>query len=300
VTFASSLEINGRTVGGDAPSYIVAEIGQNHNGDPNQCTALIKQAVNSGCDAVKFQVRNCHLEYPASVLDAPHPDQSAAFGATYGEHREFLDFGPGDVRHFAQRIQYNEWPIHWFATPCYIGAVEPLMKLGAPCFKIASKDLTNLDLIEEVARTEKPIILSTGMDGLDEIENALNVVATYHRRVIVLQCTSAYPCANEDVHLAAMYEIRDTFEVMTGFSDHTSGITLGPVAVAMGAVMIEKHITLNRLSKGTDHMAALEPHGLDLFVRNIRATEAALGHYHKERLAVTDDCRRKLRGNNVE
>lgn len=290
-----NIRIAGREIGDGCPCYIVAEIGQNHNGDAYAATRLMGMAHECGADAVKFQLRDCEAEYPAEVLDSPHPNPAAAFGETYREHRQAIDFTIQDIAHCATRIQYNEWPLTWFCTPCFPGAVEQLEGIGCPAYKIASKDLTNTELIEEAARTEKPVILSTGMDGLQEIERALMAVYRHSGQAIVLQCTSSYPCEPEDVHLRTMAAIRAKFNVLVGFSDHTVGVSVAPAAVALGACLVEKHITPSRAMKGTDHAGSLERGGLERVCRYIRTVEQALGDPEKVPLAVADAARRKLR-----
>jgi sialic acid synthase SpsE len=294
-----SFEIGGRQVGYHAPPYIIAEIGQNHNGDCYTATRMVSMAVRAGCDAVKFQLRNAEAEIAANQLQLPHPSGHHAFGPTYGEHRKALDFGEQELRHIASRIVYNEWPVQWFATPCYLGAVEVLERLNVPAYKIASKDLTNLPLIREAASTGKPIILSTGMDGLHEIGLALAEVYRCHEKVVVMHCVSQYPCELENVNLSAIVSIRDEFGCLVGYSDHTVGILAPALAVNMGAVMIEKHITLSRAMKGSDQAGAVEEDGLYRIVRDCHAACIMHGDGEKEPPVDVEAARYKLRGSVV-
>lgn len=293
------ITIAGRLIGPDHDPYVIAEIGQNHNGDVYTAVRMIGMANKCGADAVKFQLRNADIEICKSHLDAPHPNPGNAFGATYREHRLALDMSITDIRHLANRIQYNEWPIQWFATPCFVGAVEQLESLNAPCYKIASKDLTNLPLIAEAAGTGKPVILSTGMATMQEIEQALTTVGSFHDDVIVMQCTSQYPCPNENANIAAMVMIQDEFQCNVGFSDHTIGILAPSIAVSLGAVMIEKHITLSRAMPGTDHAGAVENDGLRRIVRDVHETRKLVGSYVKERSPQVEPAMLKLAGSLV-
>lgn len=261
-----------RPVGDGHSPYIVAEIGQNHNGDVYAALRMIDMAVRCGVDAVKFQLRNADAEFPAAVLDAPHPNPQNAFGDTYRDHRHALDLTAAEISHLADRIRYNDWPIAWFCTPCWVGAVEQLERLAAPFYKIASKDLANHELLCEVAKTAKPVILSTGMHGFREIGQALDIVGT---DVIVLQCTSRYPCPPESVNLRRMGAIRDEFGVLVGYSDHTAGTAVCGAAVALGACLIEKHVTLSRQMKGTDHACSADEADLARIVAESREIRAA-------------------------
>jgi len=295
----AEIEIGGRLIGENHPPYVVAEIGQNHNGDPYCAARMIGMAAKCGVDAVKFQLRNADAEIAASQLDRPHPNPEKAFGLTYREHRGKLDLTANDLRHLMDRIRYNEWAVHCFATPCWIGAVEELETLNVPAYKIASKDLTNLPLINEAASTGKPVILSTGMANMQEIEYAIAQVYQHHIDVLVMQCTSQYPCDNANVNLAAMANIQRTFDVPVGFSDHTIGILAAPLAVAFGASMIEKHITLSRAMPGTDHAAAVEEDGLRRMVRDCHEALKMLGTSEKYLLPDVEPAKVKLAGSLV-
>lgn len=251
---------------------VVAEIGQNHNGDVYTALRMIGMAERCGADAVKFQLRNCEAEFPPEVLDAPHPQPEHAFGATYREHRRALDLTADDIRHLVDRIRYNEWNVGWICTPCWVGAVEELERLNCPTYKVASKDLANMELLKAIAATGKPVILSTGMHGFDEIAAALEIVP----HATVLHCRSLYPCPPEKANLRRMVEIRDVFGVPVGYSDHTPGTAVCAAAVALGATVIEKHVTLSRRMKGRDHSCSAEEDDLRRIVGEAREVEAAV------------------------
>jgi sialic acid synthase SpsE len=156
-------------------------------------------------------------------------------------------------------------------------SVDFLEEIGVPLYKVASRDLTNLPLLDYMARTGKPILLSCGMDSMEEIGEAVDTIRKHHQKLILLQCTSDYPTRYEDVNIRVMHTLRRTFDVLVGMSDHTIGIMVPVVAAALGAVVVEKHVTLARHMKGTDHSCSLEPDGLRRVVRDIRNMELAMG-----------------------
>ena len=283
----------GRKLAKQYDPLIVAEIGQNHQGDVYQAVRMIGAVVKCGVDAVKFQLRDAELEYPAEVLDAPHPNPNNAFGDTYRKHRAALDLTFVDLLHLQSRIYYNEWPVDMFVTPCHVSWVDRLEEMNFPYYKIASKDCTNLELIREVGRTGKPVILSTGMSGMSDI--AAGIGAIGHDNYVVLQCTSSYPCAHQDVNIKAMETIKKAFGCHVGISDHTLDITVPALAVATGAVVVEKHFTQSRKQKGTDHAVSLEPYEFREMVLRCRAVETIMGTGNKVVRACEADAIQKLR-----
>ena len=267
------VSLNGRKVGPGHPTYIVAEIGQNHNGDVYQASRLIGVAAEAGVDAVKFCKRHIPSELTRRAHRKPY-DNPHSYGRTYGEHREALELSIEDYSHLRQRIQYNEWPVTMFATACDFTSVDELEEWGNPFYKIASRDLMNLPLIEYVASMQKPVILSTGMGDVEDIDAAIETVMKYHDQLVILECTSQYPTPIEEVDLFRMQGIGMRHQVAVGLSDHTIGAYLAPVvAVILGASVIEKHITFSRASRGTDHAGSVEPEGLRRMVRDIRHAE---------------------------
>jgi sialic acid synthase SpsE len=290
----------GRRVGAGQACYVVAEVGQNHNGRMAVARRLIDGVAASGADAVKFCKRHLPSELTAQAARRPYLGPQS-FGPTYGEHRRALELSPAQ---HAELKAYAEWasdfalqasggksqhrdPSHsthpearsltYFATACDTQSVDDLEAIGVPFYKIASRDLTNLPLVDYVARTGKPVILSCGMDSLDEISQALDTVRMHHDQVVLLHCTSAYPTAYEDVNLRAMETLRRELDVLVGLSDHSVGTAIPLAAAALGAVLIEKHVTLSRRMRGTDHACSLELPELCEMVRGIRAIEQALG-----------------------
>ena len=269
---------NGRKIGHDQPAFIVAEIGQNHQGDVYTAIRLAKAAHDAGVDAVKFCKRDLPSDMTQEMMDQPY-NGPQSFGKTYGEHREKLELSPMEYAHLKDRMErYNEWPATMFATACDIKSVDDLEDtIQPPLYKIASRDLDNLPLIDYVARLGKPVVLSTGMArDLDEIAEAINTIKEHHNQIILCYCVSEYPTPNEHVRLEVIQYLAHNFSVHIGYSDHTAGITMCQAAAVLGAVYIEKHLTLARAMKGTDHAASLEPDGMARMVRNIRAVEAAM------------------------
>lgn len=292
---------NGRKIGPGQPAFLAAEIGQNHNGDAYTALRLAKAAHDAGCDAIKLCKRHIPSDLAIEARNAPY-DTPHAYGATYGLHREALELSIGEYVHLADRIRYNGWPQILFATVCDLHSLLELeSELDPPLYKIASRDLDNLPLLEAVARTTTPIILSTGMARDDrEIETAVATIMGVRNwpplNVIVCYCTSEYPTPDEHVALRRIDDLRRRFDgiAMVGFSDHTVGIHLAQAAVQCGAVYVEKHVTLARAQPGTDHAASLEPEGLRKLVRNIRGVEDALRREYPPPGLDTERARRKL------
>src|SRR5262245_55011482 len=272
----------GRWVGQGQPCLFVAEVGQNHNGRMAFARRLIQVAAEAGADAVTFCKRHLPSELTREASRRPYLGRQS-FGATYGEHRKALEFS---AEQHAKLMEYaaaarstlpSGHHLTYFATACDSQSVDELEAIGAPCYKVASRDLTNLPLVDYIARTGKPVILSSGMDSLDEISQALDTVRMHHDQIVLLHCTSAYPTPYPDVNLRAMETLRREFDVLVGLSDHSSGTAVPLAAAALGAVVIEKHVTLSRRMKGTDHACSLEPQEFGEMVQGVRAIEQALG-----------------------
>jgi sialic acid synthase SpsE len=260
-------------IGPSAPCFVVAEIGQNHNGR----MALARQLVDrmaGAADAVKFCKRHIPSELTQAAFNRPYPGPNS-FGATYGEHRQRLELSHQQYAELKQRAESRG--LCFFATACDRASVDDLQQIGVALYKVASRDLTNLPLLDYIAATGKPVILSCGMDSLAEIDEALATVRRHHDQVVLLQCTSAYPTAYEDVNLRAMAELGERFDVLVGLSDHTPGHAVALAAVALGAVVIEKHVTLDRTLRGTDHACSLEVDEFCRLAQEVRIIERALG-----------------------
>lgn len=271
-----SIELpSGRCIGDDHPTFVIAEIGQNHNGSVDIAKQLIDVAAMHQADAVKSCKRDLSCELTAEAWNRPY-EGPQSFGRTYGEHRQALELSP--EQHAELMAYCKSKGMEYFCSACDSPSVDVMEQIGVNIYKVASRDLTNLPLLETMARTGKPIILAAGMATEEDIADALITIRKHHNRVIVLQCTSEYPTPYEDCNILAMHTIRRKFNVLTGLSDHTIGIMTSSVAAALGACAVEKHLTLARYMKGTDHACSLEPDGLRRIVRDIRNCERALGN----------------------
>ena len=288
-----TVKIGGRKVGDGQPCYVVAELGQNHQGDVYHALRLIGAAHKAGADAVKLQKRHLASDMTTAMMDqgysGPH-----SFGGTYGEHRKALELRPGDVQHLLKRIRYNEWAIGLFVTVCDKRSLAEMETLNCPAYKVASRDLENLPLIDAIASKGKPVILSTGMADWMQIDQAINVVRLHHSHLIVCQCTSQYPLDSAHVNLRAMAAIRERYNCLVGLSDHTVGIHMPTAAAALGACLIEKPRTMSRSQPGTDHAASVEPHAFAKIVRDVHSVQMAMGDGQKRGVSSIDKVRQKL------
>ena len=287
------IRIGQKLVGEGYPCFVIAEAGINHNGSVETAKELIKVAAQSGADAVKFQKRTISRILTKEGLEKPYDNQNS-FGKTYGEHKEFLEFGHEE---YSQLFEYaKECGIMMTASGWDEEAVDFLEKYDVPFHKVASADLTNLPLLQHIARTGKPLILSTGMADLTEIYIALQTVLPINKNVILLQCTSSYPTPNKDIHLNVISSYEMLFpEAVIGFSGHEKGISISIASVVKGAHVLERHFTLDRTMKGGDHAASLEPAGLQKLIRDIRVVEEAMGDRNKRKQTSEDACALKLR-----
>jgi N-acetylneuraminate synthase len=261
-------------------TYIIAEVGVNHNGDLDRALHLIDRATRAGADAVKFQT------FRADALvrrDAPKADyQIATTGNAENQYDMLrkLELSEADHRRLAKHCADRK--IEFLSTPFDEDSADLLERIGVARYKIGSGEISNLFLLQHIAAKKKPVILSTGMSVLDDIDAALKVLrAGGAADVTLLHCVSDYPTQPKDVNLRVMETLRGRFKVPVGLSDHTTGISVSLAAVALGAVAIEKHVTLDRTLPGPDHRASLEPEELDALVKGIREIEAALGSPEK-------------------
>jgi N,N'-diacetyllegionaminate synthase len=273
LTGCRRVEIAGRNIGGDARPFVIAEAGVNHNGDPDLALSLVDAAAVAGADAIKFQT------FAAGSLVAPETPQAEyqrerASAAGQLEMLRALELPSKALR--ACRDRADARGIVFLSTPFDSSAVELLVSLGVPAFKVASGDLTNLLLLREIAAHGRPMLLSTGMATLAEVDTAVAAVGQMVP-LALLQCTSAYPAASADSNLRAIVTMRQRFGVPVGYSDHTIGITTAIAATALGASLIEKHLTLDRGMRGPDHHVSLEPGEFGALVRAVAEAHAALG-----------------------
>ncbi|HVX11247.1 MAG TPA: N-acetylneuraminate synthase family protein [Pirellulales bacterium] len=275
---AKGMTIGGRQLAFGQPALVVAELGQNHNGSLALAEQLIDAAAWAGADAIKVVKRDLDSELCREARTRRY-DSRHAFGPTYGEHRRVLELSAGEHGQLANRARHHG--LLYLATACDVPSAVVVDELNVDAFKIASRDLNNLPLLRNIAARHKPMVLSTGMADFDEIDAAVSVVRRAGCPFALLQCTSLYPTPLDEVHLRSMATLAARYGVAVGLSDHTAGILLPPVAVALGATIIEKHLTLDRNLKGTDHACSLEPDEFRQLIANIRQVETALGRADK-------------------
>lgn len=270
-----SFTMGAATITDDSAAYVVAEIGANHQGDVETARKMIQAAALAGADAVKLQKRDNQALFTPEAYNAPYASENA-FGATYGEHREALEFGKDEYVELMKEAKTQG--VEFFATPWDFPSVDFLEDLGVPAYKVASCDLTNTPLLSYIAQTGRPTIISTGGGTLEAVDRAVGIVQNAGTPLAVMQCTSGYPPEFGELNLNVIATFRDRYpEVTIGYSGHDSGIAMGLVAYVLGARIIEKHFTLNRAMKGTDHSFSLEPDGLRKMVRDLRRAKDALG-----------------------
>ena len=282
------LQVGGRMIGSGHPCWIVAEIGINHNGDPDDVMRLIDVAADAGCDAVKFQKRTVDVVYAEEELSRP---RESVFGDTNGDLKRGLELSAGTYRRIAERLSGTT--MAWFASCWDVESVAFINQFNPPCYKIASASLTDHELLAATRATGKPVILSTGMSSLADLDAAVDTLG--REQLIILQCTATYPAKDEELNLRCIATLRERYGVPVGYSGHERGIATTVAAVALGACVVERHITLDRTMWGSDQAASVEPPGLRRMVRDIRAVEAALGDGIKRVLSSEVPIRQKLR-----
>ena len=256
-----------------APCFVCAEIGHNHGGDVEVAKRMIDAAALAGASAVKFQKRDNATLYASSLLEKPYGGENS-YGATYGEHRQALEFSHEDFKRIDAYCASRG--VTWFATAFDEASVDFLMQFSVPAFKVHSGGLTDKPLLQHLAQTGKPVILSTGAGTLADIDDAHAIF--WNRPHAFLHCTAEYPLKAEDANLRAIMTLRERYpNTVIGFSTHFPGLSLSLVAYGLGARVLEHHFTLNRASKGTDHAFSLEPKGLQTLVEDLETCRKALG-----------------------
>lgn len=267
-------------------TFIIGEIGQNHNGSVDIAKLLVDLVSRpvkdelfdidlKPMDAVKLTKRDLTKELSKSMMNQPY-DSPNSFGKTYGEHRAFLELS--DEEHLEVYNHAKEKDLKFVETFTAIGNLSLLKYFYPDYLKVASRDLTNLPLLEALAETKIPMILSTGMAGKQELDEAIDIITKYHSNISILHCVSEYPTKPFNANLKTIsYLIENYGDFVIGYSDHTIGISAAVAAVALGAKIIEKHITIDRRMKGTDQINSLGPDGVNRMIRDIRLTEMELG-----------------------
>ena len=270
------LKIGDKLIGEEEPCFIIAEAGVNHNGSVELAKKLIDAAKDAGADAVKFQTFKAENVVVKDAQKAEYQKETTGEGSQY-EMIKKLELAEEDFRELADYAEKKD--IMFLSSPFDKESVDLLYELDVPAFKVGSGEITNFPLLRYIAKKRKPIILSTGMSTLGEIEEALDVIRSEGvEDIILLHCVSNYPARIEDVNLRAIETLKQAFKLPVGFSDHTLGIIVPIAAVALGACVIEKHFTLDRNLPGPDHRASLEPDELKEMVKAIREVEKALGN----------------------
>lgn len=270
----SQITIGNKNIGAEFPTYVIAEIGINHNGDINLAKRLINIAVSAGCDAVKFQKRTVGVVYTKEELAKP---RESVFGETNGDLKYGLEFNEDDYTEIDRYCK--EVNIDWFVSCWDEGSVDLIDRFNPPCYKIASASLTDHNLLRHTRSKNKPIILSTGMSTLDQIDAAVKVLGT--KDLVIMHTCSTYPSKYKELNLRVIPMLRARYKVPIGYSGHETGLASTVAAVVLGACVVERHITVDRALWGSDQAASLEPNGLNKLVRDIRLVEESLGSAEK-------------------
>ncbi len=289
------VKIGNRLVGPGQPSFIVAEVGINHNGDLEIAKKLIKAAADSGCEAVKFQKRTVDVVYTPEELAKP---RESPFGMNNGDLKRGLEFG------YDEYVEIDRYcrsiGIMWFASCWDEGSVDFIAQFNPIVYKIASASLTDDNLLHYHRGKGKPIILSTGMSTLEEVDHAVEVLG--REDLVLLHCTSAYPSKVEELNLLAISTMARRYDIPVGYSGHEVGLYTSLAAVVLGACYLERHITLDRAMWGSDQAASVEPQGFVRLVKDIRAVEKAMGdgikRVYESELPIMNKLRRVKNGSN--
>lgn len=282
------ISLGQRQIGPGAPCFVIAEVGVNHDGLIDDALRLIDEAAAAGVDAVKFQSFRAERLVTAQAAKAAYQRETTGEAGSQLEMLRRLELSFAD--HEVLRDRCQERGVIFLSTPFDEQSAEELCQLGVPALKVSSGDLTSLPFLEHLVELGLPLILSTGMGDLSEVEAAVAAVRGRGlRELVLLHCVSSYPAAAEEVNLRAMETLAEVFDVPVGYSDHTLGIEVALAAVALGACVVEKHFTLDRTRPGPDHRASIEPDELAALVAGVRRVELALGHGRKERAPSEQD-----------
>lgn len=288
----SRVKVGGHYVGPDEPVFVIAEIGLNHNGDMVLAKKLIDAAKEAGADAAKFQKRTTTEILTKEGIERPYTSPHA-YGATYGEHREKLEFSR--EQYLELKAYAKEHGILFFASVWDQKSADFLEELSIDAYKIPSADLINIPLLEYVAKKNLPVLLSTGMSTLPEIEAAVAAIIKHNHRLILFHCLSLYPSPEDKINVRFMDRMKSIFAPLPiGYSGHEIDLLPTLVAVSRGACIVERHLTLDKAMKGSDHAASLEPHEFKELVHSIRRIESILGSAEKVMYEELKPLREKL------
>ncbi|NXT28021.1 SIAS synthase, partial [Syrrhaptes paradoxus] len=282
----------GRRVGGEQPCFIIAEIGQNHQGDLAIAKRMIRMAKDCGADCAKFQKSELEYKFNKKALERPYTSKHS-WGKTYGEHKRHLEFSHDQYRELKKYAE--EIGIFFTASGMDEMAVEFLHELDVPFFKVGSGDTNNFPYLEKTAKKGRPMVISSGMQSMNTMHQVYQIVKPINPNFCFLQCTSAYPLQPEDANLRVISAYQSAFpDIPIGYSGHETGIAISIAAVALGAKVVERHVTLDKTWKGSDHQASLEPNELSELVKAIRTVEKAMGSPVKQLLPCEMACNEKL------
>jgi len=272
---ARELVIDNHVITDGGECYVIAEIGHNHQGNLKMAKEMFAAAKDCGASAVKLQKRDNRFLYTRDMYNRSY-DNENSYGATYGQHREALEFGREE---YVELKRYaKELNITFFATAFDFRSADFLADLDMPAFKIASGDLNNIPLLRYVSSFQKPMIVSTGGATMEDVERAYEAIRQINPHFAILQCTSGYPCSFDEMNLRVITTYRERFpDVVIGLSGHDNGIAMELAAYMLGAQIVEKHFTLNRSLKGTDQAFSLERPGMQRLVRDLSRVRVAMG-----------------------
>lgn len=282
------IKIGDQLIGLGHPCYIIAEIGINHNGSIDLAKRLISVAVGAGCNAVKFQKRTIDVVYTSEELSKP---RESPFGSTNGDLKRGLEFTKAqydEIEHYCREVK-----IPWFASCWDEASVDFIDQYNPPCYKVAAASLTDDNLLRHTRSKGKPVILSTGMSTIEEVDHAVEVLGKEY--LVLLHTCSAYPSTYKDLNLRVIETLRTRYKIPVGYSGHETGLPSSVAAVAMGACMVERHITYDRAMWGSDQAASLGPSGVTRLVRDIRMVEESFGTDEKTVLPSEVPIMKKLR-----
>jgi len=287
-----NVKINNTKIGLESRCFIIAEIGNNHNGNFQLAIKLIDEAINSGADAVKFQIKDVDTAFSEKLLESPYNNEHS-FGLTYREHKKNLELSYDEYEKLKNYAENKK--IIFFATPFESTSLKFLQKINVPLYKVASFHNQNEKFIKEISETNKFIIISTGMSSQDEVDNTFNITKKFTNNFSLLHCISSYPADDKDVNLLVIKNYIEKYKGIIGYSGHERGINICASSVLIGSKIIEKHFTLDRTMKGTDHALSLEPVGFRFMVDRVRLLENAMGEPERKLLECELAARKKNR-----
>jgi N-acetylneuraminate synthase/sialic acid synthase len=286
------LAINGRTIADDTDAYVIAEIGHNHEGNLDKAELMFRRVASSGANAAKLQKRDNKRLFTHSMYNEPYNGRNS-YGATYGLHREALEFGHYEYKQLMSLAR--DLNIDFIATAFDFPSIDFLAELGVAAIKMASADLTSTPLLAYAAKVGKPLIMSTGGADMDDVRRACDVILPINPDLALLQCTAVYPAQPHELNLSVIGTYRREFpDTVIGYSGHDAGPELSWTAFALGARVIEKHFTLDRNTPGSDHHFSLEPYDLTVLVDGLRRSKQALGSPVKQALPSERPALRKM------